>query len=245
MRGRVPNKWAHVPASQTVMPRLRKESRPMKRRITAVLIAIVFAVTMSISVFSARTTEIHAIYQEPRIEIVVPSTGQMWLNPRSLPVQINGNVEYPQIVNIPWSIENHSEVGIKVDAAVSARVASGSGIELSGSSVKNSKSKEKRIFLFLDMKVTNPGVDVGALDWGSTVYDSKRHMLITDYGNERANIMTLAPTNLDGTLANGGIGAFHLDGNVNPDPLGGWNPAKDMVTVKIVFTFRPTDFHIP
>ncbi len=215
----------------------------MQRRIAAVFMALVFTVTVSTGVLSAGKTEISAIYQDPKIEVVIPSTGQMLLNPKRLPVQVEGKVQFAQILNIPWSIENHSEVGVKVDAVVSARVAPRSTLELSDRSVANDRGEDKQVFMYLDMKVTDPGVDLREdLNWFDTIYDANRQMLIMDYENERENIMTLAPANLDGTVADGGIGAFHINGDATPDPLYEWDPAKDKVTVKIVFTFRPTNY---
>ncbi len=214
----------------------------MKRRITAALIAIVNAVAVSTGVFSVGETEIKAIYQDPKIEIVVPGTGELLLNPQSLPVRVDGKVQFAQIINKPWAIENRSEVGIKVDAAVTAQVAPGSTLELSERSVKNYRGDDKQVFLYLDMKVTDPGVDIESLNWFETVYNARQQLLVTEYENERENIMTLAPANLDGTVANGGIGAFHLYGDATPTPLYGWEPGRDKVTVDIVFTFRPTNY---
>lgn len=212
----------------------------MKRRITAILIAIVLATTMNLGVFSTGTTEIHAIYKDPKIQIVVPSTGQMLINPGQFPVNVNGTVQSSQIVNTPWSLENYSEVAIKVDAVVTGEVADGSTIEFSSRSV-NRRTRDKLIFLYLDMKVADPGMDLMRdLNWSETVYNSRKQMLITEDENERANIMLLAPAKLDGSLSKGGIGAFYLNGNVAPNPEDEWNPDKDKVNVKIAFTFRPT-----
>lgn len=211
----------------------------MKRRITAILIAIVLAAAMSLGVLSAQTTEIHAIYSDPKIEIVVPSTGQMLINPGNLPVNVNGTVQSSQIVNTPWGIENHSEVAIKVDAVVTGEVAAGSTIEFSSRAVSR-RTRDKLVFLYLDMKVADPGMDLERdLNWSETVYNSRKQMLITENENERANIMLLAPAKLDGSLSKGGIGAFYLNGSVTPDPEDEWNSDKDKVNVKIAFTFRP------
>lgn len=215
----------------------------MKRRVLAMLIAAVFAVTISTGVLSLPETTISAIYQEPRIEVLIPSTGELVLNPKSLPVKVEGKVQFSQILNIPWSIENRSNVGVKVDAKVSGQVAKGSTLELSETSVQNYRGEDKYVFMYLDMKVTDPGVDLqNDLDWFHTSFDRRKHMVVTEYEEERENIMTLAPANLDGTVAKGGVGAFHLNGNATPDPWDEWVPGIDRVTVKIVFTFRPTRY---
>lgn len=215
----------------------------MKRRAWAILIAVVFAVTVSTGVLSLPETTIFALYHEPKIEVVVPSTGEMLLNPKSLPVEFEGKVQWAQILHVPWSIENRSEVGIKVDAKVHGEVAKGSSIELCEYSVGNYRGEDKRVFMYLDMKVTDPDVNLrDDIDWTETVFNRRKHIVVTEYEEERENIMTLAPANLDGTVAKGGVGAFHLNGNATPDPWDEWVPGIDRVTVKIVFTFRPTRY---
>ena len=65
---------------------------------------------------------INALYREPDIEVNVPSAGQMYLNPKSLPMVVDGKVENKQIINTPWSIENQSEVAISVNAKIYATI---------------------------------------------------------------------------------------------------------------------------
>lgn len=215
----------------------------MKRRLAAILMVIVSAVTVSTGALSSGTaTEIHALYKEPVIDVRVPSTGQVLLNPESLPVNVGGHVESAQIVSTPWSIENYSEVGVKVDAVVSAEVAGGSTMEFYKRSVKTKKTRKKLVFMFLDMKVTDPGVSLEGLNWPETVYNSKKQILITEKANDRENIMILAPADINGNLSNGGIGAFHLGGDAVATPRDAWNPATDKMTVKISFTFRPARY---
>lgn len=214
----------------------------MKQRIVSLLMVCILALTMPAQAFASETT-ITALYQEPEIKVKVNASnaaGELIINPYSLPMTVEGKVQFAQIVNMPWSIENQSEVAINVDAQVSAEVAEGSTMQLSKKSVKTNESEEKLAFMYLDMKVTDPDVVLTDLNWFETVYSKSRQLLITESINERKKVMTLAAANEDGTTANGGVGAFHIYGNANPDPVDDWDPSTDKVTIEVVLTFRPT-----
>lgn len=212
----------------------------MKQRIAALMVVCILA--LSVPAYSADNTKIRALYREPEIKVYVPSSaeaGELILNPRRLPVKVAGKVSSDEIINTPWTIENQSNVAIAVDAKVSAKVARRSKMELAEQSVKKDKSGYKMAFMFLDTIVTDPDMVVGELDW-SSVYNAKKHLVITTSVDERANIMKLAAANEDGTTADGGVGAFHIGGDVAPKPEDDWNPAVDALTITVTLTFRPT-----
>ena len=126
---------------------------------------------------------------------------------------IDGHRENGQIINTPWSIENQSAVTISVNAEVYAVINSRSDMTLSTSSLATSTSRNKRAFIYLDKRVTDPGTDLASLDWDQTVYNNKTQILVTEAGLERNNFMTLAGAAAD---------------------------VIDNIAVHITFTFRPT-----
>ena len=214
----------------------------MKKKTLILLMVCILALSMSVAVFAAGSSKItiNALYREPDIEVNVPAAGEMYLNPKRLPLMIDGHIENGQIINTPWSIENQSEVTISVNAEVYAAINSRSDMTLSTSSLATSTSRNKRAFIYLDKRVTDPGTDLASLDWDQTVYNNKTQILVTEAGLERNNFMTLAGAAADGSVSPGGVGAFRLCGNAIANPVEEWNPVIDNIAVHITFTFRPT-----
>ncbi len=93
----------------------------------------------------------------------------MFLNPKSLPLIVDGEVNSGQIINPPWSIENQSECAISVNTEVYASINVRSDMVLYSRSLKGSTTKSKRAFIYLDMRVTDPGRSLKSLDWDQTV----------------------------------------------------------------------------
>lgn len=212
----------------------------MKKRITVLLMVSILALTMTAGVYAAgQSTTITALYQEPAISVYVPSAEEMILNPKGYPMTVAGKVQFAQIINMPWTIENRSEVAVTVDAKVTGKVAAGSKMTLASRSVAGSTSTAKQAFMFLNMKVMNPDDELLTEDWFNTTYDAKKHIVVGTSGVTRQDIMLLAPANEDGTTAEGGVGAFHIYGDATPTPAEEWNPKVDKVDVSVAFTFRP------
>lgn len=216
----------------------------MKKRITVLLMACILALSMPVSVLAAEGTKITALYKEPAIDVRVSSSataGDLLINPYGLPVTVDGEVRSSaEIISKPWSIQNRSNVALRLDAKVSAQVGTNSKIEFCSRSVKTDRSGDKKVFLFLDYRVTDPDVALSDLNWDETVYSRTKNIIITEYEEEREKIMTLAAADEDGSVANGGVGAFCIGGNVAPKPDEAWNPTVDRVAVNVVFTFHPT-----
>ena len=214
----------------------------MKKKTLILLMVCILALSMSVAVFAAGSSKItiNALYREPDIEVNVPAAGEMYLNPKRLPLMIDGHIENGQIINTPWSMENKISVTISVNAEVYAAINSRSDMTLSTSSLATSTSRNKRAFIYLDKRVTDPGTDLASLDWDQTVYNNKTQILVTEAGLERNNFMTLAGAAADGSVSPGGVGAFRLCGNAIANPVVEWNPVIDNIAVHITFTFRPT-----
>lgn len=214
----------------------------MKKKTLVLFMVCILALSMSVAVLASGSTKttISALYLEPDIEVNVPSAGQMYLNPKNLPLIINGHVESGQIINTPWSIENRSKCAIRVDAEVYAAINTKSDLLLQSRSLANTTIRAKRAFIYLDKRVTDPNTDLSSLDWDQTVYDNKAQILVTEAGLERKDFMTLAGVDADGTALPGSVGAMRLQGDAVANPLDEWNPAVDNIAVHITFTFRPT-----
>lgn len=212
----------------------------MKKKVFALFAAcLVFIsiVTQASAASVTRNVRISALVKLPVISIVVPTTGIVYMNPRSLPVKLQGKVDSSTIVNVPWAIENRSEVPIQVDASVEGTIKSTSDMTLSNASVANSTTTLKRAFMYLSCQRADPGDDINDLSWPA--FDPQKNIVVSTSTRSKKNILTLAAGNEDGTTAEGGVGVFRLSGDVTPNPREAWNPAKDLVNVAITFTFVP------
>lgn len=213
----------------------------MKKKVFALFAAcrvFLSIVTQASAASTSRRVRISALVKLPVISIVVPSTGVVYLNPKSLPVKLQGKVDSSSIVNMPWAIENRSEVPIQVSASVEGTVKNTSDMVLSNSSVANSTTTAKRAFLYLNCQQADPGDDVNDMSWPA--FDPAKNIVVsTSTVRTKKNILTLAAGNEDGTTAAGGVGVFRLSGDVTPNPKEAWNPNKDLVNVSITFTFTP------
>ena len=205
----------------------------MKKQMILLFMVSILALSMSVSSFAANNTKITALYQEPEIQVNIPGSGGLVINPYQLPVTVEQKVQTSQIVHEPFIVINRSQIAIAVDVAVSAKIAEGSTMEFSGRSVAQDRSGDKVVFMFMDKRVTDPGVDATGLDW-STNFNSKNHLLISEEEDEREAMITLASADRERS-----VGAFHIAGNAARYPDEPWNPNVDKVSIEIVFTFRP------
>lgn len=163
------------------------------------------------------------------IQVSVPAESKLYINPLSLPVEIDGTVENKQIVCETSHIENRSVVPVVVDVTVSGAVKEGSDMTLYSASTQGSTAIAKRAFFYFEMQAVD---DPAHVEW-SGGYDSTEHIPVRLYARTKREIVTLDAAG--GTTC---YGAFHLDGDCIPTPKNPWTEA-DGVDVTVVFTFRP------
>lgn len=163
------------------------------------------------------------------IQVSVPAESKLYINPLSLPVEIDGTVENKQIVCETSHIENRSVVPVVVDVTVSGAVKEGSDMTLYSASTQGSTAIAKRAFFYFEMQAVD---DPAHVEW-SGGYDSTEHIPVRLYARTKREIVTL-----DAAGGETCYGAFHLDGDCIPTPKNPWTEA-DGVDVTVVFTFRP------
>ena len=163
------------------------------------------------------------------IQVSVPAESKLYINPLSLPVEIDGTVESKQIVCETSHIENRSVVPVVVDVTVSGAVKEGSDMTLYSASTQGSTAIAKRAFFYFEMQAVD---DPAHVEW-SGGYDATEHIPVRIYARTKREIVTL-----DAAGGAACYGAFHLDGDCIPTPKNPWTEA-DGVDVTVVFTFRP------
>lgn len=212
------------------------------------LLCVVLTLAMLFSVQSAaaatgntRSTVIAATLtsKTPTIKVTVPSTGEVLLNPYSLPVTINSKSTRQQIVSTPCVIANESDVPLQVDVTVTGQINEGSDMSLVTSSTKNSTSTSKRAFIYFEIQPADTD-NFSKVTWDSAYKSTKRnHIAVTKTGRTKTNTVVLASATLDGDIAEkGGYAAFRLTGDAIVSPKKPWTE-DDGLTVEIAFTFIP------
>lgn len=178
------------------------------------------------------TTQIEAVCELPEIKVTVPQTGEVFINPYKMPVEINGAFIGYQIISTPTVIQNESVVPLKVTATVTGTIKEGSDMILSSTSVDPNLTK-KKAFIYFEIQSTN---DPENVVWDSE-YDMDKHIVVRTVAKMKKNIVTLDAYDEDGQKKC--YGAFRLTGNCAAVPRNGWTE-KDGLDVTIAFTFQAT-----
>lgn len=207
----------------------------MKKKLSLCLIFVLLlsltAPAYAVSVRGGSTTLITAKPYLPdiTIEVVVPTSGNVYINPNRLPVKIDGNIVNKQVVSDSFHIENLSEVPLKVSVEVEGKIKRGSDMGLLTRSAATVTTTAKRAFIFFEIQaVTNPS----SVTWASA-YNANKHVIVRDGSTAKKNIIILGSADQEKRF-----GAFHLAGDCIQNPREAWTE-KDGVEVEIVFTFSP------
>lgn len=214
----------------------------MKKRLTrclvvALLLSLALAGTVQAASVFTTTVTATAYLPDIVIDVVVPTAGNVYINPKQLPVKIGASIENEQIISEPCYIRNQSEVPVLVSVEVTGTVKSGSDLSLLSYSTADLTTRLKKAFIYFEILATN---DPSSVSWASG-YDESQHIVVRESPKTKKNIVTLGTDD-----SNKCYGAFRLTGDCIAEPREEWN-SKDGVTVNIVFTFSPLpiDTEIP
>lgn len=216
----------------------------MKKRLSFCLILVLllsFAIVpayASSSIARNKTQMIAETYlPQVMIEVVVPTSGNVYINPNRLPVQIGADVVNSQIVSDAFCIQNLTEVPVSVNVDVTGKVKSGSKLSLSSSSTAGSTSKLKKAFIYFEIQAVS---DPDSVSWANA-YDPDQHIVVRESKRSRQDVIILDA--VDGSKC---YGAFRLAGDCTENPKDSWS-SKDGVNVNVAFTFslKPVGTEIP
>lgn len=204
----------------------------MRKKRILLLLSTALMLSLSPHAFAATkmNTKIKAACQLPDVSVKVPSTGQVFINPYEMSVEIDSTETDAQIVSTPTAIENETIVPIRVDVTVTGKVKEGSDMTLSTSPVDSTLTR-KKAFVYFEMVAANsstPDPD----SWASE-FDTNQHLAVRTSTRTRKNMVVLAEGGEDGCF-----GAFRLAGSCAAAPKIAWTEA-DGIDVEIAFTFHP------
>lgn len=176
------------------------------------------------------TTKIDTLCNLPEIQVTVPATAEVYINPFEIPVEIDGASITEQIVSTPASIENRSDVPLKVTVAVTGGIKAASSMRLVTSSTRGGTSRTKSAFVYFEIQASN---SASSAVWDST-FNSTKHIVVRDgEGRPVKDVVTL-----DQAGKPNHFGVFRLTGDCVPTPRDAWTE-DDGIDVKIAFTFTP------
>ncbi len=221
------------------------------RKALAIALAAVMALSMSVTAFAAgNVTTLTGKYEEFEVDVTVPTTGTVIINPYGMPYTLDDEVSSAtgQLVSKTMYIANRSSVALSVGATVTAAADTGSGITFSDTAVESTEAG-KKVQLQLDVwgddtvvdgDETDPDV-VDPIYAGLTGNPDGTVTLATAnsaYTGSGDGLVVLREGN-EGEMQTGGLAFFKLNGTVAKSPSPVW-AAADTFTATVTFTFEPT-----
>ena len=249
-----------------------------KNRILPLILALLLTMSVGIPAFAedpeeeddaANTeTEITGTYTAPKIAVTVPETGDAFINPLGLPVEVgNGEkVVGQQIVTAPLFISNEGDIAMKVSASVTGVLPEGSVMKFlaADTTIKDGTEGNKAAFLYFQMAPTSLTGTTGPYDaqgkptadaseeianWDQA-YSATKDVVIQNGKPAKSTapmVILSASTITPGsqpqdpatiTYNAGSIAMFRLAGVLVEEPKTPWD-TNDTFSATVAFTFKP------
>lgn len=172
-----------------------------------------------------------AAEEPPVINVLVPSTGQIVINPYRLPVELDGQTSNDQIVSEQLILQNLSVVPVSVSASVTGTVPPGSGVSFAAVPPAPD-SPVKEIYLFAEFQPLSDLFFQPAWN-GQYSEDSANQLLVSSWSTRKDNVLRL-----EASGAAYSFGAMRLFGSAAVSPMVPWQ-AGDDIQASFVFSFTP------
>ena len=188
---------------------------------TKQLIAALLALLLALSLPAASAAESPAPDAGGLINVIVPSTGHMVINPYRLAVRPDGVETTAQLVHAPQALTNLSDFPVTVNVTATASLPRESeAVFVHAPPAPDAKDKE--VFLYAEFQ-ERP-------DWWEGAYrDLPNQLPVSPRGASAGNVLTLDAQ---------GEGWFRLFGALAPSPASAWSDTDTFGAV-LTFTFAP------
>lgn len=163
------------------------------------------------------------------IDVSVPISGEIQINPYRFPVKIGPTVQNDQIVSGTFSIENRSVVPLRVNVEVIAEVKRESDMRLRSESTAGQDIVMKDAFIYFEFKTVS---SLGSVEWADE-FDEGQHIVVREFQGIRKNFAIIGAADQEKHY-----GAFRLTGDCVENPREPWTE-QDGINVEIIFTFLP------
>ena len=155
------------------------------------------------------------------VDVTVPETGRIVLNPYGLPVEIDGETTQEQIASQTMPITNNGETPVVVSASATGRISEHSSMAFAAAPPP-ADGLEKEIFMYAEFQNEDGR-------WMNGYKGRSNQVLITETASRTKEVLTLDA---------GAGGVFRLFGATAVSPADPWSGA-DEVSVSFAFTFVP------
>ena len=212
------------------------------KKITSMFLALVMALALTIPAFaSSGTVKVEGSIQVPTLNVVLPTTASMVMNPYNMSVKLDprdpASAVNDQIISPTMEVKNLSKIGVQVGIKVTGTKGRGD-VEFATGSAASSSTKEA--YVYVAFEIGNTGLDVADTNGSgtSTVVLSDTEQDVTDFLSTAAasNANTLAASADGKAPAADGVLGFKFFGDTAPVTT--WTD-KDTLAATIAFTFTP------
>ena len=188
---------------------------------TKQLLSALLALLLALSLPAASAAEPPVPDAGGLINVIVPSTGHMVINPYRLAVRPDGVETTAQLVHAPQALTNLSDFPVTVNVTASASLPRESeAVFVHAPPAPDAKAKE--VFLYAEFQ-ERP-------DWWEGAYlDLPNQLPVSPRGASAGNVLTLDAQ---------GEGWFRLFGALAPSPASAWSDTDTFGAV-LTFTFAP------
>jgi hypothetical protein len=242
-----------------------------KKKLASLAMAGVMTLSLAAPAFAAssesttnRSLKVTGAYQAVTINVVVPSTGSLIINPYALPVEIGKDSNdqkvtvSEQLVTKPLAVKSQADINLKMKVATT--VALTGSMKLATSATSGSESVPTA-FITLDIEKTKLTGDKDTVNDAAIasayaeMYDDSKDVHWGLSGNGWTQVLasgtksaedtiTLTKATMDtdtgafASYAEGSIAFIGFTGDCTTEPKTAWT-TKDGATITLAFTFTP------
>lgn len=212
------------------------------KKLISTALAGAMALSLSVPAFaSSGTVKVEGSIQVPTLNVVLPTTASMVMNPYNMSVKLDprdpASAVNDQIISSTMEVKNLSNIGVQVGINVTGTTGKGD-VAFAASSAATSTAKEA--YVYVAFEIGSTGLDVADTNGSgnSTVVLSTTPADVTDFAPTAAagNANTLAASADSKTPATNGVLGFKFFGDTAPVTT--WTD-KDTLAATIAFTFTP------
>lgn len=241
------------------------------KKILSMFLALVMALALAVPAF-AENVQVEGSINLPTINVVLPTTASMTLNPYELEVKLNPKdaTETPtdaQIISPLMTVKNLSNIGVQVAVAVQGVKGKGTAEFAAATTQGSTKSTAKEAFVYAkflvgdpDMALTDiaaeataPSADAARLVILDTTKKDVTKLAADDAAAETGSDINVLKGTTGKTAADGGVLGFRFFGDMTQAPektVGSdtvsdpWTD-KDVLSATVSFTFTPVAGSLP
>ena len=173
-----------------------------------------------------------ALQAEPNIEVAVPSSDRIIVNPYHMEVGTSHATSTDQIISGEQFLVNHSNVPIRVNVSATGSPVEGSELCFA-ETMGDLHTGSKAVYLYMEFQPSPDGSTV--LSWDGEFRDTEHQLLISSRETARDGVLTMAAGDQEPTY-----GVYRFFGAAAGSPDRPWT-ARDTFELTVVFQFEPVE----